>query len=327
MIGVAQRACNVDDAGEVGEAVHFQQRRRGTQDDRAKRRRRHAGQSGQCGHVVRACRWRGAVSHLVVDHQQAVRLAARRAELVLVNLAEHMALVELDGAFQVATDFVPAGVEQFDFEACALVGAVHQPGDAAPGTFQAAQPRVVQDASTCSDSIVSIAAISRSSAPRSASGSARSRSPTSLPNQRSTASPPSLTRKSERASSRSRSRVPTKRPDRIASRSGATAGGAALGAEAAASATMVADAPGSRSVSFTTLPAPGGPARLARGSRNAGHHAHARGQLFHLQPGPQIGDGVVGTRTGRGFRAPPPSPRAAGSGPSSPAPAFSLPLT
>ena len=41
------------------------------------------------------------VGELVVADQRAVRLAAGRAELVLVELLEDLALVELDGLVQV----------------------------------------------------------------------------------------------------------------------------------------------------------------------------------------------------------------------------------
>ena len=81
----------------------------------------------------------------MVDHQQAVRLAARRAELFLVDLAEQQALVELDRAFEVAADLRPADVQDLDLEAVGQLDAVDQPGDAAPGAFQLAQAGVVQD--------------------------------------------------------------------------------------------------------------------------------------------------------------------------------------
>ena len=114
-------------------------------DDRREGRGGDAGQRGQRAHVVGAEFGARAVAHFVIDHQQAIRLAARRAELFLVDLAEQQALVEFDGALQVAADLRPADVQDLDLQPVGELDAVDQPGDAAPGAFQLAQAGVVQD--------------------------------------------------------------------------------------------------------------------------------------------------------------------------------------
>ena len=83
--------------------------------------------------------------HIVVDDHQTVRLAAGHAELFFVNFAKQLALIEFDGAFQVAADFRPADIEDLGLEARAVLHAADQPGEAPPASLEPAQPIVVQD--------------------------------------------------------------------------------------------------------------------------------------------------------------------------------------
>ena len=85
------------------------------------------------------------MAQFVVDDQETVRLAARHAELFFVHLAEQQALVEFDGALEVAADLRPADIQHLDLQPVGQFGTVDQPGQAAPGSFQLAQARMVQD--------------------------------------------------------------------------------------------------------------------------------------------------------------------------------------
>ena len=85
------------------------------------------------------------MADLVVDDQQSIGLAAGGAEFLLVDLAEHVALVELGGAFEVAGHLAPAGVQDLDLDAVRRVDRLDQPGEAAPGALELAQAGGVQD--------------------------------------------------------------------------------------------------------------------------------------------------------------------------------------
>ncbi len=87
---------------------------------------------------------RRLVPDLVGADQDAERLAAGRAELLLVDLLEQLALVELDRPLEIAADLRPADVQQADLGGGAG-GAVDQIGDAAPVRFELLQPGRVQD--------------------------------------------------------------------------------------------------------------------------------------------------------------------------------------
>ena len=88
-----------------------------------------------------AVRWRTAWS---IDHQ-AVRLAARHAELVLVDALEGEALVELERAFEIAAEFRPAHRKQPHLDAPAGLDAGDQPREAPPASLELEKPRCVQD--------------------------------------------------------------------------------------------------------------------------------------------------------------------------------------
>ncbi len=77
----------------------------GRRNERRKRTGGDIGHQAQCLDVVRVA------APLVVADQRTVRLSARCAELVLVDLLEELALVELDGPRQVAVEFALAHIE------------------------------------------------------------------------------------------------------------------------------------------------------------------------------------------------------------------------
>ena len=120
---------------------------------------------------------------LVVDDKKPVRLAARHTEFAFVNLVEQLALVELDGALQIAAELRPAEVEQLQFYPA-------RPGRARRRAMpsRASVPRTgaraawCSIASSCSPISVSSAAMSRSSAARHASGSPARRNAAAGPN-------------------------------------------------------------------------------------------------------------------------------------------------
>src|SRR5579875_1091544 len=60
-----------------------------------------------CSRLGDAASTVGAKAHLVVDDKQPVRLAAGHAEFGIVNFAEQLALIEFDGAFEVAAQLCP----------------------------------------------------------------------------------------------------------------------------------------------------------------------------------------------------------------------------
>ena len=101
----------IEDLGEVARLGQFGPRveaehagaRRG--DERRERAGRDVGHQSQRLEIV------GMVRPFVVADQRAVGLAARRAELVLVDLLEHLALVELDGPAEVAAQLALGDVQ------------------------------------------------------------------------------------------------------------------------------------------------------------------------------------------------------------------------
>src|SRR5690348_12995248 len=169
-------------------------------------------------------------------------------------------------------------------------------------------------ASTCSDNIASIAAMSRSTASRSACGSMRSRVPCVAPNHRSSALPEGALRNSLNMSANDVSRLPTKRPDSIASRTARASATTALagsgGARLNSFTAMHSPSPCGRGLggggigAAGTAPSPQPPPTRGGGvlsssagrGRDAGDHAQAGGQLFHLQPRTHIRNCVVRTR-------------------------------
>ena len=144
VIGAAQRGGDVAHAFEVGEGVDFQhagiERQHG----------RHEGGGGdgrelcQPAHVVGRGPRGDAMADGVVDHHQAVRLAAGHAEFFLVDPAERDALVELQRPLEVAAELAPGDGQQPHLDAPARLDAGDQPGEAAPASFQRPEARMVE---------------------------------------------------------------------------------------------------------------------------------------------------------------------------------------
>ena len=91
---------------ELGEAVHVEQLRAGAGDERRVGGGGDAGELLQQGDVLRMA------AELVVAHQQAVGVAAEGAVLLLVDLLEQRALVELGGLLEVLEQLLLGDVEQ-----------------------------------------------------------------------------------------------------------------------------------------------------------------------------------------------------------------------
>src|SRR5262245_13129997 len=124
---------------ELGVAVHAEQRRRGRADEGREGRRRHVRQLLQEQEVLRV------LAELVVADQAAERLAAGRAELVLVDLLEQPALIELDGLREVVEQVLLARVEDADAQRLARLRAIHEVEQPAPGRLQLLELQRVHD--------------------------------------------------------------------------------------------------------------------------------------------------------------------------------------
>ena len=85
------------------------------------------------------------VAPLVVADQRAVGLAARRAELVLVDLLEELALVELDGAGEVAIELALGQVEHAQLQRGAGLRVMDQVMQSPPRALELEELRIVHD--------------------------------------------------------------------------------------------------------------------------------------------------------------------------------------
>src|SRR5262249_58175808 len=87
----------------------------------------------------------GVVGELVVADEGGVRLTAGRTELVLIELLEHLALIELHGLVEVLEQVTFADVQDLDFELGAGLGIHDQVVQAPPPALELLEIRVVQD--------------------------------------------------------------------------------------------------------------------------------------------------------------------------------------
>ena len=102
VLGLLERPGQVQRPFQLREAVDPEERRVGPGDERREGRGGDLGDPLEHLDVVLGVVRAAAVADLVVAQQGAERLAARVAELRLVDLAEELALVELEGVGQVA---------------------------------------------------------------------------------------------------------------------------------------------------------------------------------------------------------------------------------
>ena len=65
----------------------------------------------------------------MVDDQQPVRLAAGHAEFALIDLAEQLALVELDGAVEIAAEFAQRKLQDLQLYRPGRIEPADEPGD------------------------------------------------------------------------------------------------------------------------------------------------------------------------------------------------------
>ncbi len=144
MIGAAQGGGDVANALQVGIGVDVQHARIEREDRRHEGGGGHGGELGQSAHVIGRRSGSRAMPDGVVDHHQAVGLAAGHAELFLVDPSEGDALVELQRALEIATELRPGDRQQPHLDAPAGLDARDQPGKAAPASFQREEARVVQ---------------------------------------------------------------------------------------------------------------------------------------------------------------------------------------
>ena len=141
----AERIGHIGAHRQIGEFFDLQQGRRGGEHRRRECRGGNPGELHQCGDVIGRGARNRTVPHLVIDDQQAVRLAAGGAEFLFVNLTEQLALIEFDGPFQIAAEFGPRDVEHLDLGSSGGVEPGGEPGEPAPAPLDAAQPRMMQD--------------------------------------------------------------------------------------------------------------------------------------------------------------------------------------
>ena len=85
------------------------------------------------------------VGPLVIADQRGVGLAARRAELVLVDLLEQLALVELHRPRQIAEQFALRQVDDPQLEVRARLAIHDEVVQAAPAAFELRKPLMVHD--------------------------------------------------------------------------------------------------------------------------------------------------------------------------------------
>src|SRR5690606_6092581 len=121
--------------------------RGGGGDERAEGGRRDLSQVAQEAHVVvRMFRGHARMEFKVAD-QQSKRFAARTTEFVFINLAEQLALIELDGALEIAFQFPAANVQHanLDIRRLLLVDTLDEILESAPRAFQLLKLRMVQN--------------------------------------------------------------------------------------------------------------------------------------------------------------------------------------
>src|ERR1035438_9970315 len=87
----------------------------------------------------------GGAAELDISQQAGERFAAEYAEFLLIDLLEHLALVELGDALEVAEDFLLGAIENLDLEVDAGLTVFEQVADAAPSGFHLLESGVVEN--------------------------------------------------------------------------------------------------------------------------------------------------------------------------------------
>src|SRR5204863_773153 len=96
---------------QLREALEVEHRRSGCGDEWRVRGR------GDAGHLLQESYILRMTAELVVSNQGSERCASKGAVLFLVNLLEHLALIELNGLIQILEQIRLADVQQLDLEA------------------------------------------------------------------------------------------------------------------------------------------------------------------------------------------------------------------
>ena len=81
------------------------------------------------------------MADFVVDNQQPIRLAAGHAEFALIDLLEQLALVELDGAVEVAAEFAPRKLQDLQLYRPGRIEPADQPGNSRASGLRTAAAR------------------------------------------------------------------------------------------------------------------------------------------------------------------------------------------
>ena len=129
---------------QIGEVVNLQQGRGSAQHGRYESRGGDPRQLQQRIDVVGRSTGRRAVADLVVDNQQPVGFAAGHAEFALIDLLEQLALVELDGAVEVAAEFVPRKMQDLQLYRPGRIEPADEPGNGAPAPLELPHARMMQ---------------------------------------------------------------------------------------------------------------------------------------------------------------------------------------
>ena len=108
-------------------------------DERAEGGRRHVRHLAQEVDILRV------IDELVVADQRSIWLAAGRSKLILVQLLEDLALVELDGLVDVVEQLALGDVQHLDLQHGAGLAVHHQVVEPAPGPFQFLKVGMVHD--------------------------------------------------------------------------------------------------------------------------------------------------------------------------------------
>ncbi len=133
--------------GKVGKCGNTEKLRRGADHARCERSRRNLGETRQGTHIIRRL-FRArleTMAHGIVAKQKAVRKAARHSVFVIVDLGEQRALIEFDGAIEIARQFCPGCIEQPDLDLLVAFDLTQKVVDTAPARFQALEILVMQD--------------------------------------------------------------------------------------------------------------------------------------------------------------------------------------
>ena len=130
VFGAVENLRHITRCVDIGEAVHVEHFRR------RRRQQRRVGRGGHLRNLFEQLDVFRVPAKLVVADQRAERSPAEDAVLLLVDLLEQRALVELRRALQVAQQFLLGDVDHADLQLVAGLALIHQVLQAAPAPLQ-----------------------------------------------------------------------------------------------------------------------------------------------------------------------------------------------